>query len=568
MKKKVWIPLVTLASLIVVGLLMITLSTLVWRFDSSVSVSQIEQTQNIEVKWQLSSEIDSMEIIVKHNSGKKVFSTKIKDKDEILKGKYTIPVFYGRHNVTVKMRNKLYSTKKTIEIKVFADEYNIAPLTGTMPVTIFSLSLMDKDNGITKNGSIPTFVWFKRSEAWNYDEMPENVFTMPVASNKEIRSNSEQDVIYEKTSAWIKELYEINPSSFFNLFYNDYLAYGWMQATIGNDIPDVNYKVVLLSDGTASFELFNNHFDNENHDNEYAKMLRRYTLLKKQIKREGTYEELNDNFVVPAIDSSEYAFLMVKEEKNVEWWLTRISGTLAPNTPSQYSEISDLEDDGKIKVTDLKNLLNALSEDEKVNLKKLYSFSDTMFEKASEENKKVMVILGTWISDEVDFDGYVRAVQSYYGEDYIYYYKGHPKNPTNSVKGRLEYLNSLGLTDVDSTIPAELIFFFNPEACGVGYQSTTFVSLTDEQSGGVFAVRKDDFDKSLGYFDKLEFFITKLNKNDESFGNLTLNGTSFLFEFTKTDDFDIAIFNKENSSLKFYKKQKVGDIIEYEEVSV
>lgn len=498
--------------------------------------------------------------------GGQVFSVKLKDSDDILKGKYTIPVFYGRHNVIVKMRNGLYSTKKTIEVKVFADEYNIAPITATMPVTIFSLSLMDKDEGITKNGTIPTFVWFKRSEAWDYDEMPENVFTMPIASDKEIRSNAGQDVIYRKTSAWIKELYEINPSSFFNLFYNDYFAYGWMQATIGNDIPDVNYKVVLLSDGTASFEFFNNHFDNENHDDEYAKMLRRYTLLKKQVAREGTYEELNNSFVVPAVNSNEYAFLMVKEEKNVEWWLTRIDGTLAPNTPSQYSEISELAEEGKIKVKDLKGLLMALNDEEKADLKKLYNFSDTMFEKASEENKKVMIILGTWTDDEVDFDGYVKAVQSYYGENYVYYYKGHPRNPTNSVQGKLEHLNSLGLVDVDSTIPAELIFFFNPDACGVGYQSSTFVSLTDEQSGGVFAVRKDDFNKSLGYYDKLEFFITRIDKSDETFGSLAEDGTSFLFEFTKSENYDIAVFNVKSLSLRFYKARRNGDVVEYEEV--
>lgn len=78
MKKRIWIPIVTVASLLVVGLLMIPLSVLVWRFDSSVSVSQVEQTQNIEVRWQLSSEIDSMEITVQHCGGGASIFCKIK----------------------------------------------------------------------------------------------------------------------------------------------------------------------------------------------------------------------------------------------------------------------------------------------------------------------------------------------------------------------------------------------------------------------------------------------------------------------------------------------------------
>ena len=72
----------------------------------------------------------------------------------------------------------------------------------------------------------------------------------------------------------------------------------------------------------------------------------------------------------------------------------------------------------------------------KADLKSLYKFSDTMFEKAEEEHKQVMVILGTWTeTEQADyFDNYVKAIKAYYGDNYVYYYKGHPKNPTDTVE--------------------------------------------------------------------------------------------------------------------------------------
>lgn len=554
--KKVWIPmLVALAAVIITAIILISLTYTVWKVDLKVVAKQVDKSQNVEVSWETSKQIDSIEISAKHD-GDNVFSVKLSNPNDMLKGSYVVPVHYGRQTIKVTIKNKLYSTTEEKEVKVYADEYNIAPITATMPVTLFSLSLMDEDNGIGKNAlgeDIPTFVWFKRSGAWDYAQLPENVFTMPTATASQITGDSNQREIYEETSKWVKELYEINPESKFNLYYNDYYAYGWMQATIGNGIPTDNYKVVLLSDGTASFSYFNDHFDNANYQAEYDKMLAKYNKLKKQIKKEGTYVEDSKKFAIDAGKVREYAYIMTKEEPNVEWWLTRVSGTMAPNTPEVYSEVEALVNSGEIKVKDLNTLLKALTEEEKADLKTLYNFSDTMFEKAAEENKKIMVILGTWTDteNETNFDQYVKAVQKYYGDGYVYYYKGHPKNPTNAVEGKLQHLKSLNLIDVDSTIPAELIFFFNPDAYCTGYQSTTFVSLDDEHSCGIFNVRESTFAEA--YKDNIDFFITTLANDDAIYGDLVNNNTSYLLEFVNTAEYDIAIYNEANNSMTYYK---------------
>ena len=395
LSKKVWIPLVTIFSAIVLTVIvLIVLTNTIWKVKLIVSAEQVENSQNIKVKWKLSKEIDNIEIKVKHD-GNIISSVVLSNPNDVFKGEYEIPAYYGKHIVSVSVSNKLFTTTEKQTVKVFADEYNIAPITATMPVTFFSLSLMDKDNGIINNAEgnpIPTFVWFKRSEAWDYTNMPENVYTMPMVNSNRITANADQSEIYSNTSKWVKELYEINPNSKFNFFYNDYFAYGWLQATIANGIPQSNYKVVLLSDGTASFSYFNKHFDNENYATNYAKMVEKYNKLKTQIKSRKSYkEQLINNFEIDANTIREYAYIMAKEEPNVEWWLTRVSGTMATNCPEMQNQINDLVSAGKIKVKDLKSLLFALTTEEQASLKQLYNFSDTMFEKASNENKKIMV---------------------------------------------------------------------------------------------------------------------------------------------------------------------------------
>ena len=57
---------------------------------------------------------------------------------------------------------------------------------------------------------------------------------------------------------------------------------------------------------------------------------------------------------------------------------------------------------------------------------------------------------------------------TYYGNEYAYY-KGHPNTPTGLWPSKQDQLRSLGITDIDSSVAAELILFFNPEVAPSGY---------------------------------------------------------------------------------------------------
>lgn len=561
LSKKAWISIIVVAALIVAFVIIFpTVYCTALSVDLKIGATQLDESQNLNVTWDTSKTVDKVSVAVYH--GKELVSENTMTKfEDVNAGQKTVEAYYGRMTVKVKIKKGIYTTSKTVKVNLSASEYNIAPITATMPVTLFSLSLSE----VTDNGRIPTFVWFKRSGAWDWNNLTENVFPMPVAGNSEFL-NSSEETIYKKTSAYVKELYEINKESKFHFYYNDYYAYGWVQATYANGIPTDNYDVVMLSDGTASFNYFNKHFNNENADAEYAKMAQDWQKLKTQVAKKGSYNK-RTNVVIDAETLREYAYVMATEESNVEWWLTRINGTLATNNTEFYNQVAS---NASVKVKDLATLLKNITENQAEeqylsteSLKALYKFSDDMFDKAVEENKKVMVILGSWTDTEnaTYFEQYTKATMAYYGDGYIYYYKGHPKNPTNSVPGKLEKLQSWGLIDIDSTIPAELIFFFNPEAFCSGIQSTTFVSLTDEQSCAIFNSTKAAFGEA--YKDNIEVFMSKADASDLG-EELVPNSNCFLLEVDGSELYDIAIYNANNDSLKYYKYN--SDTSAYEEV--
>ena len=543
------------------------------KVDVKATAAQIDQSQAININWDASKQLDSIKVSVYHNN--ELVNVKYLNKTSQMAANNTeIDGFYGKMTVKVQFKKGIYSTTKTIKVNLSADEYNIAPITATMPVTIFTLSLEE----ITNKGTIPTFVWFKRSGAWDWGKLPENVYEIPVATPNEFL-NSTQREMYKETSAWVKELYEINKNSKFNFYYNDYYAYGWLDATVANGIPAENYNVTLLSDGTASFNYFNKNLNNDNFESKYAEMKANYLKLKKEVAKKGKITESTKGLTIDADTLREYAFVMAKEESNVDWWLTRANGTLGTANLTTggtvYSNYVKPFEGEAIKVKDLKTLLvkidprvdtaNAGKTDEeiesmvadrwfkKADLKALYKFSDTMFEKAEEEHKQVMVILGTWTATEQAdyFDNYVKAIKAYYGEDnYVFYYKGHPKNPTDTVEGKRAHLESLGLIDIDSTIPAELIFFFNPEAFGSGYQSSTFLSVTDEKTCAIIKVRKDSFNQS--YKDNVDVFMSTNTLNAEKTG-FEASSTCVLIEYNDTTLCDIAIYDTVANTMKYYK---------------
>ncbi len=531
-----------IAFLVLLGFQIFNFTTNYFTLDSTIE--QVDDAQTINVSWETSKPIDRIEITVKHNG---VLYTQITKGDAytLAKGSLELDVFYGKLDVEVKGYKGLLNTStEKKEVKVFTDEYNIASLSGTMPVTLFSLEL-------SKINQIPTFVWLKRSDAWDWSQLPQNVYASPVATYDEIQDSNSilgHAEMFDETTKWIKELYEINPSSKFNLYYNDYHLFAAIEATVGNGLPKDAYHLNLLSDGDGSFKIFNALYDNETPQSVYDAQLAKYEKLKTQVAKRGSYTQLSIGYEIIANDSKDYSYVMAYEEENVDLWLTRMDGTL--NTTDEfYNKFVDKE---CIKVKDLNTTLNGMTDEEQDSLQKLYNFSSSFFSKAEEEGKKVMMILGTWTQNEHDFIDYVNYTKTLYGNDYIYYYKGHPKNPTINDADKIKLLASLDLIDVDATIPAELIFFFNQDIFLTGYGSSTFQSVDPEQSLAVWGSTYET--TAEGYRDVLSSYISKITTNE--YDHLIVkNNTKYVIEYNPNNDneYDLSIFDATLNKITNYK---------------
>ena len=119
------------------------------------------------------------------------------------------------------------------------------------------------------------------------------------------------------------------------------------------------------------------------------------------------------------------------------------------------------------------------------------------------------------------------------------------------------------MIDIDSTIPAELIFFFNPEAFGSGYQSSTFLSVSAEKTCAIIKVRKDAFSQS--YKDNVEVFMSTNTLNADKTG-FEASTTCVLIEYNDTTRCDIAIYDTIANTMKYYKLNAGTSV--YEEVTL
>ncbi len=482
-------------------------------FESNVVAQQVDNSQRIKVTVESEKDIKTVEVTVKH--GEQIVAQETFDKlDEIY-----LDAFYGKHEVTVLSTSKMGAESEVkTEVTLTADEYVIAPISGSMPQLYFTLNLKE----ITNNYEIPSFVWLARPDSWNWDNLPQNVFMMPNADKAEVLKHNNYDLMVEKTNEYIKELYSLNPNSKFNLYINDFNSYLYLKLLVANNIPEENFYVTLLSDGGASYNAFNKAFNVEEEgfdaDLKYTEMAENLTTLYTQVKDAGDYYfEEENKFAVNTSDFNSYAYVAAKEKNNIEWWILRPrAGVLcSPDEEFINTVLNADKTEGIIEERNFANPLKAMSDEEKTALKSLYNFNGEMFEQAETEGKKAMMILGSWATaeNEPDFEDYVNLIKEYYGDEFVYYYKGHPNTPTSTHPEKAAQLEKLGLIDVESSINAELILFFYPDIYMCGYNSSTFMSVeSPEMACAIFNMTRAQAEENEGmaeYKDLIGIYISK-----------------------------------------------------------
>ena len=527
-------------------------------FTCEFSLAQVNKDQKVEISWQ-DQEITKLEITVKRD-GKSDYKATFEG-DELSDNKVELDLFYGKHNVSIKATNaKNEVCSLTKEVAVSTDEYVIAPISGSMPQLYFTLNM----NEITNEGTIPTFVWLARPDSWNWDNLPSNVYPMPNVDKSEVLVHNNYDKMVASTNAYIKELYSINNNATFNLYINDFNSYLYLKLLVANGIPEENFYVTLLSDGGASYTEFNKAFNSTDPafdaDAKYADMASKLDTLYAEVKTKGDYN-WTDSFTVDTSTFNQYAYVAAREKNNVEWWILRPrAGVLcSPDEDFINRVLNDDKTEGIIEERNFAKPLTDMNDDEKAALKSLYNFNNEMFEAAEKQNKKAMMFLGSWANaeNEPDFEAYVRFTKAYYGDEFVYYYKGHPNTPTSNYPDKQAQLERLDLIDVESSINAELILFFYPDIYMCGYNSSTFMSVqSPEMACAMFNMTKEACTGE--YKDLIGIYVSKIDVATSAYATLcTETGHDyFLLEYNNMGEgfeAEIGIYDDTTGTIKNYK---------------
>lgn len=492
----------------------------------NVTASQIEKEQKVAVKWENGDGLKSVSIKVVH--GDMIVSEKTVEGEGLSDEAAELYAYYGSQNVVVTTTDSDGAKREvSINVPVVCGEYVIAPISGSMPQLYFTLNMKE----ITKDYTIPAFVWLARPGSWNWSELPNNVYAMPTVDISEVLTHNNYNRMVEVTDAYIEELLSIDPDARFHLYINDYNTYLYPKLMAGNGIKEENYDVVLLSDGGASYSEFQKAFNIEEDgfdaEVKYAEMANNLKTLMSEVRAANDYN-WTQKFTVDTTAIRQYAYVIAKEMTNVEWWLLRPRTETLSSTDSEFvatllandvlkanNGVYENTENNVIVERNFATPLTVMSDDDKADLKKLYNFNNEMFEEASKQGKKAMMFLGSWAtaSNEPDFEAYVSFMKAYYGDEFVYYYKGHPSTPTSNYPEKAAQLEKLGLIDVESSINAELILFFYPDIYMCGYNSSTFMSAEkDEMAGAIFNMKKEDCTND--YASRIGVFVSKLAQDE------------------------------------------------------
>ena len=547
--KKFWIIIsIFILVLIIIGIILIInfrRETEQINFEYEIIQSELG-SQNILVKWNFNSSVNisinvkgvENEIIRTYN----IYNSTI--------GEKLIKVYYGMPKLYIKVQNYLFEKQIEKQFKIPAKEILFAAFPATLDSLLFSLNIFN----ITKNFSCPIYVFLMRYRMWNWTNLPENVFLFDILDENNYQKFNYYKIL-DKLKIWINQIYQLNNSTLFNLFINDYHTYVIPICLFANNIPPENYKIYMLSDGTGSYLAFNKIFnDKDTYIQNYNNMKNKYYVFRDYIRKRKSYDKdsrysKNINYR----DLRSYAYIILKEENNTFWWLTKIEGVFAPNNSEVLQELLN---NPNIEEKNINSLFKSLDKEQKEIIKDLFDLNSNFFEEAYKQNKSVMLIIGTHANVEKNLYDYCLTTQLFYKDNYIYYYKAHPSTPIEDDQKKINNLKNISVLFVDSNIPFEMILYFNPNISCSGYYSSSFLEVGKQNLKSLFGQYKQEGE----YYDKFDYFCQYIKNNDKKYGqylNGNSDGTVLEINNNKLIDFkyDFGIYLKNNKSILYYKNE-------------
>ena len=413
----------------------------------------------------------------------------------------------GAPDLTLKER--IDALAQTLDVgepdEAYTGDINFYITFGSLPTLYALLAAYTDVDQAAQAGTEPAkgYMWYQRGATADPETLPGNITMM-----EEVNANQYYDASYtEKFMAYALKLYQTYPNAHFNLYCDDLRAQLEIMLFTYNQIPEEQYNVHFVSDGTGSYSTIKSYLGEWN----------KYAGWYETLKGEAAQGTLRAGFFDGTLMSYGYVACSAAREENVDYWLQfpeliTIEGQYAdyfeqlnkikklPNT--MYAELSaDQKDDfmnAVLKATGL--------------TKQEY---DQNFFPGYEEGTKYMIISGTSPNGEGSSERFETAVNNiieYYGDSYTYLYKPHPSWPAEKVDGRAEYLQSKGITELPAQTPMECLLWAYPNVEVGGYSSSLYMSATQGQVQFFIAAGPSSLGAplpliyELGFYDDAVFF--------------------------------------------------------------
>lgn len=373
--------------------------------------------------------------------------------------------------------------KERRRLAVVAPHYNVGFLSATVPSLNFCLTLPE----ITSENS-PAIFALERVKTIDYENLVEHAHAFPLAEKEELYGASVDffKVFTSCFAAYIRTLYFFNPESTFDFYVTDAESRYIYPFFHANGIPEERIRVHLLSDGSASYRYFNEYFNTDDADVKYERLKTSLATIKEKAKKAAQNEKEYRLFLSSFERTSTFAewtggfacaCVLAKEEKNIEWNLQR-----ARNLRYKGKPLTDKDyiSEGNNKIITNFNLGKSLEKWQKAGrlqeLKDMLHYSDDALTPVTEKGGKAFVFVGTREFNEGNLPLLIDESKKYFGEEYEYFYKGHPGDVLKEDSEKEKMLTKAGVKILDSAVPMEVYMFFNPKIYIGGYGSSTYFS--------------------------------------------------------------------------------------------
>lgn len=460
-------------------------------------------------------------------SAKKSYSSSDIEGQESLR--YNLENF-GKSEVVISYKKGGDVVKKTnLEYILTAEKYNVAFLIATVPVTYFTLLMVDQDGDkAVLDPTLPTIFSIQRAQSYDFDNLLDNMYPLPFVSMEKLTTCSASipatnytDELFKATYEYIGYLHKLNPESTFNLIAYDRCPEDAMLMLYCNGLDPKKNRITLISDGVATYNDFKAVFGDEQ---SYGGDLAKYnqyeekwkTIKEKSLSGDLTFASMEKSgtpFHAGECQLCAYNTIMANDSDiDFKWVMSRKRNDTFGNSDVYDQKLKDNINAVAINMGDyVKSSGGKLDDNEKASLKAIYKFNEDVFSEAKEQNKKIMIFLGAasqfekcdYADNNATLEIYLSFVSNYLDKDrYALFYKGHPGH-IYSYPERNTIVENAGFTILDPAIPAELFYLFDPNVEMCGYHSSTFdvypqsykspfVNIDETYTDVYFTPKKDD----------------------------------------------------------------------------